>query len=141
MIFDAVVNLINNELNKLFPFVHDFPPFFDRSVGYYSADIFFSLDISCAAFCFMAVSFLKTYYNTERFLFPPDFLIKRAKKKAAANATAFRFVINLRKLCKVLNGANHLAGVAVFVVIPRNNLNLIKSVAEVDNHGLSCVKE
>ena len=50
-------------------------------------------------------------------------------------------LINLCKLCKVLNGANHLAGVAVFVVIPRNNLNLIKSVAEVDNHGLSCVKE
>ena len=50
--------------------------------------------------------------------------------------------VNLRlQLSEVLDCANHLRGVAVLVVIPRNNLNLIQTVADRGNHGLGSVEE
>ncbi len=42
---------------------------------------------------------------------------------------------------EVFDGTNHLAGVAVFVVVPGNNLNLAVAVFHVDDHGLGCVED
>jgi len=47
----------------------------------------------------------------------------------------------LAQLCEVLNGANHLRGVRVLVVVPRNNLNLIGIFVELHDHSLCSVEE
>ena len=47
----------------------------------------------------------------------------------------------LAELCEILNGSDHLAGVGVLVVIPRNNLNLIQIVGNLSNHSLSCIEK
>ena len=48
---------------------------------------------------------------------------------------------NLRELCEVLDGANHLAGVGVLVVVPRNNLYLVGILVDLCNHGLGSIEE
>ena len=48
------------------------------------------------------------------------------------------FQLRSVKLCEVLDGANHLRGVGVLVVVPGNNLNLIGILVDLSNHGLSC---
>ena len=53
----------------------------------------------------------------------------------------FTFKNSLLYVSEILNGSYHLACVGVLVVIPRNNLNLIETVAEVANHSLCSVKE
>ena len=55
--------------------------------------------------------------------------------------TVERFSFLLGKLSEVLDCTNHLRSIRVLVVVPGNNLNLIQSVAEVGNHGLSSVEE
>ena len=45
------------------------------------------------------------------------------------------------QLCEILNGANHLRGVGVLVVVPGNNLYLIGVVIQLGNHGLGSVKQ
>ena len=47
----------------------------------------------------------------------------------------------LAQLCEVLNGANHLRGVRVLVVVPRNNLNLIGIFVELHDHSLCSVEK
>ena len=47
----------------------------------------------------------------------------------------------LAELSEILDGANHLAGVGVLVVVPGNNLNLSAAVAQIHDHGLSSVKQ
>ena len=42
----------------------------------------------------------------------------------------------LAQLSEVLDGANHLRGVAVLVVVPGNNLHLIGVLIQLSNHGL-----
>lgn len=73
----------------------------------------------------------------------PNYL-KTKKTGAAVAAPALNDLIyqyDLRKFCEVFDCANHLAGVTVFVVIPRNNLNLEEVVAYFGNHSLCCVEE
>ena len=48
---------------------------------------------------------------------------------------------SLFELSKVLDGANHLAGVRVLVVVPSHNLNERVAVANLANHGLVGVEE
>ena len=48
---------------------------------------------------------------------------------------------DLCKLCEVLDGANHLRGVGVLVVVPRNNLYLVGLVVDLSNHGLGSIEE
>jgi len=50
-------------------------------------------------------------------------------------------ILNLLKFCQVLDGANHLAGVAVLVVVPANNLYLVGVVVDFANHSLSSIEE
>ena len=45
------------------------------------------------------------------------------------------------QLREVLDGANHLAGVAVLVVVPRDDLNLIGVVVDLGDHGLGGVEQ
>ena len=45
------------------------------------------------------------------------------------------------ELCEVLDRTNHLAGVGVLVVVPRNNLYLVGIVVDLCNHGLGCIEE
>ena len=47
----------------------------------------------------------------------------------------------LLQLGEVLDGANHLRNIRVLVVVPRNNLNLVVVIVELQNHGLSCIEE
>ena len=47
----------------------------------------------------------------------------------------------LQQLSVVLDGADHLAGVGVLVVVPGNYLNLIEVVGNLGNHGLGSVEE
>ena len=47
----------------------------------------------------------------------------------------------LLQLSEVLDGANHLRNIRVLVVVPRNNLNLVVVIVELQNHGLSRVEE
>ena len=47
----------------------------------------------------------------------------------------------LLELSKIFNRTNHLAGVAVLVVVPANNLNLEGVVINLSNHCLSCIEE
>ena len=47
----------------------------------------------------------------------------------------------LVELCEVLNCTNHLAGVGVLVVVPRNYLYLIGLIVDLSNHCLSCIEE
>ena len=51
------------------------------------------------------------------------------------------FCFDLRKLCEVLDGANHLRGVGVLVVVPKNNLYLVGLVVDLGNHGLGSIEE
>ena len=51
---------------------------------------------------------------------------------------AFR-QLSVQQFAEVLDGANHLACVGVLVVVPRNNLNLSKIIADRQNHGLCCI--
>ena len=44
-------------------------------------------------------------------------------------------------LGKVLDRANHLAGVGILVVIPGNDLNLIGVVVNLGYHGLGSIEE
>ena len=50
-------------------------------------------------------------------------------------------VCNLSKLSEVLDCSNHLACVAVFVVVPRNNLYLVCVIVNLSYHCLCCIKE
>ena len=45
------------------------------------------------------------------------------------------------QLSEVLDGANHLAGVAILVVVPGHNLNLIGVVVDLGNHGLGGIEQ
>ena len=47
--------------------------------------------------------------------------------------------LELLQLSEVLDGANHLAGVAVLVVVPSNNLYEGVAVADLADHGLVSV--
>ena len=47
----------------------------------------------------------------------------------------------LLQLSEILDGAYHLADVRVLLIVPGNNLYLIKAVAEVDDYGLGGVKQ
>lgn len=49
--------------------------------------------------------------------------------------------MNLVKFGEVLDGTDHLRGVGVLVVIPGNNLDLIETFREFDDHGLGGIKE
>ena len=52
------------------------------------------------------------------------------------------FVVgSLLQLSEVLDSANHLAGVAVLVVVPSNNLNERVAVANLADHGLVSVEQ
>jgi hypothetical protein len=51
---------------------------------------------------------------------------------------AFCHALQLRE---VLDGADHLGGVGVLVVVPRNNLDLEETVANFGNHGLGGIEE
>ena len=53
----------------------------------------------------------------------------------------FFYVRSLCKLCEVLDGTNHLAGVGVLVVVPRNDLNLVGVVVDLSHHGLGGVEQ
>ena len=44
-------------------------------------------------------------------------------------------------LPKYLIVLNHLAGVGVLIVIPRNYLNLSSTILQRKNHGLSCIEQ
>ena len=44
-------------------------------------------------------------------------------------------------LCEVLDGANHLAGVGVLIVVPGNDLNLEGVIVDLGDHGLGGVKQ
>ena len=46
----------------------------------------------------------------------------------------------LAQLGEVFDGANHLRGVGVLVIIPRNNLNLIQIITDWVNHCLSSIE-
>ena len=48
---------------------------------------------------------------------------------------------SLLQLSEVLNGTNHLAGVGVLVVVPRNDLNLIGVVVDLSDHGLGGIEQ
>ena len=45
------------------------------------------------------------------------------------------------QLSEVLDGADHLRGVGVLVVVPRNDLNLIGVVVDLSDHGLGSVEQ
>ena len=51
------------------------------------------------------------------------------------------FVVELAQLGEVLDGANHLAGVGVLVVVPGNDLNLGVAVRQGQDHGLRCIEQ
>ena len=53
----------------------------------------------------------------------------------------FVFRLFVEKFREVFDGADHLAGVAVFVVVPGNDLYFGSAVVEVDDHRLSCVEQ
>ena len=55
-------------------------------------------------------------------------------------ARDFKLAVEL-DFCEILNGTNHLAGVAVLIVIPGNNLYLIGIVVDLGNHCLGSVKQ
>ena len=69
--------------------------------------------------------------------------ILKIKKSAFVHTgkNGFFFIYAKLDFSKILNGTNHLAGVAVFVIIPRNNLYLIGIVVDLGNHGLGSVKQ
>ena len=48
---------------------------------------------------------------------------------------------SLLQLSEVLNGTNHLAGVGVLVVVPRNDLDLIGVVVDLSDHGLGGIEQ
>lgn len=75
--------------------------------------------------------------NTSLILFS-----KYIKKEVPKLSTLPLFVTKQKlQLCEILNGANHLRSIRILVVIPGNNLNLIKTVAKRGNHCLSSVKQ
>ena len=47
----------------------------------------------------------------------------------------------LAQLGEVFDGTNHLRGVGVLVIIPRNNLNLIGVVSNLQHHGLGSIEQ
>ena len=59
----------------------------------------------------------------------------------AAKRLFYDTLRNLCEFCEVLDCSYHLACVAVFVVIPSNNLNLIEVISDLSNHCLSCIEE
>ena len=48
---------------------------------------------------------------------------------------------NSGQLGEILDGADHLAGVAVLVVVPGHDLHLIGVVVDLGNHGLGGIKQ
>ena len=60
-----------------------------------------------------------------------------------ADTASFNNALRLfvEKFREVFDGADHLAGVAVFVVVPGNDLYFGSAVVEVDDHRLSCVEQ
>ena len=50
-------------------------------------------------------------------------------------------VLSLCQFSEELDGANHLAGVAVLVVVPGNNLYFVQIISDLGNHGLSCIEQ
>ena len=73
--------------------------------------------------------FLSQLYHTYR-------TCQYKNKSALAEASAL-CELKLVKLCEVLDCTNHLAGVGVLVVVPRNNLYLVGVVVDLCNHCLS----
>ncbi len=70
------------------------------------------------------------------------FLYNSNKQARVSNADLLFFIEKiLLKLGEVLNGADHLAGVGVLVVIPGNYLNLIGVVVDLGDHGLVGIEE
>ena len=65
-------------------------------------------------------------------------LYKKRHFRIIRNAEA-RFL--LLDLSEIFNGTNHLAGVAVLVIIPGNNLYLIGIIVNLGNHGLGSVEQ
>ena len=70
----------------------------------------------------------------------------KLQKKKRFHSESLLFCIcftnfNLCKLCEIFDGSNHLAGIRVFVVVPRNNLNLIGIIVNFCYHSLCCVKQ
>ena len=68
----------------------------------------------------------------------------RTRKKGILSDSLFNSDTNKQqsvKLCEVLDCTNHLACVAVLVIVPRNNLNLICVIVNLGYHCLSSIKE
>ena len=57
------------------------------------------------------------------------------------DSRSFYAVFRLGEFSKVLDGTNHLAGIAVLVVIPSNNLYLIGIVVDLGNHRLGGIEQ
>ena len=73
---------------------------------------------------------------------PPSVLTyTTAKKRGSDKAVRSIAQFYLLKLREILDCTHHLAGIAVLVVVPRNNLYLGKTVADRSNHGLSFVED
>ena len=64
-----------------------------------------------------------------------------AKNRRCRWQRLFGFVVELAQLGEVLDGADHLAGVGVLVVVPGNDLNLGVAVRQGQNHGLRCIEQ
>ena len=67
--------------------------------------------------------------------------LKNNRRRISAAVVDIKINSKLVELCEVLDCTNHLAGVGVLVVVPRNNLYLICVVIDLSNHCLSCIEE
>ena len=63
------------------------------------------------------------------------------QKAADRRPRLFSIAFFVLQLSEILDGSDHLAGVAVLVVIPGNNLNLCCSVVKWHNHCLCCIEQ
>ena len=67
--------------------------------------------------------------------------ILASKTKNPAKAGLFVYRESELDLSEVLNGADHLAGIGVLVVVPRNDLDLVGVVVDLSHHGLGGVEQ
>ena len=64
-----------------------------------------------------------------------------ARKRRTLCYLTKQLILGSSQLSEILDGSNHLAGVAVLVVIPGNYLYFIEIVSDLGNHGLSSVEQ
>src|SRR5699024_10625814 len=62
-------------------------------------------------------------------------------RKLAALIRSLEYPPYLAVLSEVLDGADHLRGVAVLVVVPGHDLNLIGVIVDLGDHGLGSVEQ